>query len=143
MARALSPALLLVPESLQGQARKAILARLRSANRERIGPVDRRVLTLTLSDEATLIGGLAAETFMGWLSVDGLWVDDAHRSRGHATALLEAAEDEARHRGATDCVLDTFSFQAPGFYLKRGYREFGRLDGFPTGHHRHYMTKSL
>ncbi len=119
------------------------MSKLRAFNRGWIGAVDRRFLTLTLFSDVDLIGGLAAETFMGWLSVDGLWVDDAHRSRGHATALLEAAEDEARHRGATDCVLDTFSFQAPGFYFKRGYREFGRLDGFPTGHHRHYMTKSL
>ncbi len=143
MARALSPTLHLVPEGLQGQARQDILGRLRAFNRERIGPVDRKPMTLTLHDDATLIGGLAGETFMGWLTIDMLWVDPAFRDRGHASALLEAAEQEARRRGATDCVLDTFSFQAPGFYRKRGYREFAKLDGFPAGHHRHYMTKSL
>ena len=143
MARALSPTLQLVPEGLQGQARQDILGKLRAFNRERIGSVDRKPVTLTLRDDATLIGGLAGETFMGWLTIDMLWVDPAFRGHGHASALLEEAEQEARRRGATDCVLDTFSFQAPGFYRKRGYREFGRLDGFPAGHHRHYMTKSL
>ena len=143
MARALSSTLQLVPEALQGQARQDISSKLRACNRERIGPVDRKPLILTLHDDATLIGGLAGETFMGWLAIDMLWVDSAFRGRGHAPALLEEAEQEARRRGATDCVLDTFSFQAPGFYRKHGYREFGRLDGFPAGHHRHYMTKSL
>ena len=80
---------------------------------------------------------------MGWLTIDMLWVEEVHRGRGHATALMEEAEQEARRRGATDCVLDTFSFQAPRFYRNRGYREFGRLDDFPAGHRRHYMTKSL
>ncbi len=119
------------------------MANLRAFNRRSIGLVERRPLTLTLCLDDDLIGGLAGETFMGWLSVDGLWVAESHRGRGHATALLDEAEQEARRRGATDCVLDTFSFQAPGFYRKRGYREFGRLDGFPAGHHRHYVTKSL
>ena len=119
------------------------MANLRAFNRRSIGVVDRRPLTLTLSADHDLVGGLIAETFMGWLSVDALWVAESHRGRGHATALLEEAEQEGRRRGATDCVLDTFSFQAPGFYRKRGYREFGRLDGFPPGHHRHYLTKSL
>ena len=120
-----------------------IMERLRAFNRQSIGAVDRRPVILTLTSDDEWIGGLVAETFMGWLSVDALWGADHHRGRGHATALLDEAEQEARRRGATDCVLDTFSFQAPGFYLKRGYREFGRLDGFPAGHQRHYLTKSL
>ena len=119
------------------------MANLRACNRRSIGAVERRPLTLTLTSDNDLIGGLVAETFMRWLSIDGLWVDEAHRGHGRATALLEEAEQEARRRGATDCVLDTFSFQAPGFYRKRGYVEFGRLEDFPAGHHRHYMTKRL
>ena len=120
-----------------------IMEKLRGFNRQSIGVVDRRPVILTLTSDDDVIGGLVAETFMGWLSVDALWVAESHRGRGHATALLAEAAQEARRRGATDGVLDTFSFQAPGFYRKRGYREFGRLDGFPAGHHRHYMTKSL
>src|SRR6516165_7091346 len=38
--------------------------------------------------------------------------------------------------------LDTFSFQARGFYEKLGYEEFGRLD-YPPGHHRHFLRKRL
>jgi len=53
------------------------------------------------------------------------------------------AEDEARHRGAKNAYLDTFSFQAPDFYKKHGYRVFGELQDFPPGHQRHFLTKRL
>jgi hypothetical protein len=39
--------------------------------------------------------------------------------------------------------LNTFSFQAPGFYQKHGYRRFGRLSGSPEGASRHYYVKRL
>ena len=132
----------LVPEHHQAEARHAIMEALRADTRARHDG-QRRPLTLALRHDGAFIGGLTGQTFMGWLAVDGLWVAADHRGLGHASSLLARAEQEARARGATDCVLDTFSFQAPDFYRKLGYREFARLDGFPAGHCRHYMTKSL
>ena len=44
--------------------------------------------------------------------------------------------------GLAGAWLDTFSFQARGFYEKLGYEEFGRLD-YPPDHHRHFMQKGL
>ena len=38
--------------------------------------------------------------------------------------------------------LDTFSFQAPEFYSKFGYREFARLD-YPPDHQRIFLKKQL
>jgi hypothetical protein len=35
------------------------------------------------------------------------------------------------------------SFQAPDFYRKLGYEEFGRLDDFPPGHSRLFFRKNL
>ncbi len=131
-----------VPEARQGAARQAILESLRADTRTKHDGA-RQALTLTLRRDGDFIGGLVGQTFMGWLSVDGLWVAAEHRGLGHATKLMTQAEDEARRRGATNSVLDTFSFQAPGFYRKLGYRDFARLDGFPAGHCRHYLTKSL
>ena len=133
----------IAPDARQAQARQAIRAALRADTRAKGGDGGRRAVILALRDEGDLVGGLAGETFMGWLAIDALWVAESHRGRGHASALMRRAEDEARARGATDCVLDTFSFQAPNFYRKLGYREFARLDGFPAGHRRHYMTKTL
>jgi len=65
------------------------------------------------------------------------------RGQGYGERILERAEEEARKRGVKDVYLDTFSFQAPGFYQKLGYRVFGELVDFPPGHTRHFMTKQL
>lgn len=138
----MTSAIRVVPASLESEARRAVMEALRADTRA-IHDGRRQPLTLALRQDGAFIGGLTGQTFMGWLSVDGLWVASAYRRLGHATALLARAEAEARARGATDCVLDTFSFQAPDFYRKLGYREFARLDGFPAGHCRHYLTKSL
>jgi ribosomal protein S18 acetylase RimI-like enzyme len=53
------------------------------------------------------------------------------------------AEDEARSRGCHAVWLDSFSFQAPGFYRRLGFHEFGRLDDYPAGHARHFLWKPL
>jgi len=37
--------------------------------------------------------------------------------------------------------VDTIDFQAPGFYLKRGWEVVARIDCEPPGHTRFYMTK--
>jgi hypothetical protein len=56
---------------------------------------------------------------------------------------MAAMEDAARRRGCRAAWLDTFSFQAPGFYRGLGYRVFGKLAGYPPGHTRHFLWKPL
>jgi len=93
--------------------------------------------------DGSIIGGLLADTYWQYLEVHKLWVHEPHRNMGHASRLMKAAESEARQRGCKHAFLDTFSFQAPGFYLKLGYGEFGRLDGFSGKHERYYLRKRL
>jgi GNAT superfamily N-acetyltransferase len=72
-----------------------------------------------------------------------MWVREDLRGQGFGRQLLEKAETEARQRGAKRAYLDTFSFQAPAFYKKLGYEEFGRLEDFPAGHTRYFLVKTL
>ena len=46
-------------------------------------------------------------------------------------------------RGCVGARLDTFEFQAPGFYEKLGYTRFGRIDDHPRGYSRFFMQKRL
>jgi ribosomal protein S18 acetylase RimI-like enzyme len=70
-------------------------------------------------------------------------VAESLRRKNLGKALIEKAEAEARKRGVGNVFLDSFTFQAPKFYRKLGYREFGRLKDFPVGHDRIWMTKAL
>ena len=44
--------------------------------------------------------------------------------------------------GCRSAHLDTFSFQAPDFYKKLGYRVFGAID-YPPDHRRFFLQKRL
>jgi GNAT superfamily N-acetyltransferase len=87
--------------------------------------------------------GLRGQTLWSWCFVNLLWVAEPHRRNGLGSQLLKGAESSARTRGCVGIYLDTFSFQAPDFYKRHGYTEFGRLDGFPAGHARIWMMKML
>jgi GNAT superfamily N-acetyltransferase len=78
-----------------------------------------------------------------WLSIDTLWVLESFRGKGLGSALLDAVEQEARQRGCRWSNLNTFDFQAPGFYRKAGYVEFGRLVDYPPGHTNFFLRKEL
>jgi len=130
-------------EQVDGPARREILKALRAHNIGMVGKFDCRPLTLTVRDQGKIVGGLDGETFMGWMFAGLLWVSEEFRGRGWGKALMESAETEARQRGVSHSYLDTFSFQAPDFYAKLGYSEFGRLREFPAGYDRVWMSKAL
>jgi ribosomal protein S18 acetylase RimI-like enzyme len=72
-----------------------------------------------------------------------LWVDEKHRNKGLGTQLLLKAEVLAGKRGCKYVHLDTFSFQAPEFYRKLGYKRFGALKPFPKGSTRYFLYKKI
>lgn len=78
-----------------------------------------------------------------WLFVNWLWVADVYRKHGVGSKLMLDAEAAARAQGCRAAYLDTFTFQAPKFYERLGYREFGRLNDFPPGHSRIWFSKAL
>ena len=122
----------------------AIQRGLHEFNQSMGGPYDREPVTLLVQDaEGKTLGGLLGLTFWGWLFIDWLWLAPDVRASGFGAELLRRAETIARERGCTNAYTDTFSFQAPGFWQKSGYVEFGRLDGMPAGHARVWFRKAL
>lgn len=101
-------------------------------------------LFIAARDESGAIqGGLVGATYLGWLQVHAIWMEEPLRSQGHGGALLAMAEEEAVRRGCPRVFLETLSFQALPFYERRGYSVFSRLDGFPPGGARYALTKTL
>jgi GNAT superfamily N-acetyltransferase len=119
-------------------------AGLGAYNEQQAGDDSSRYMCFVLlGPDGDKLGGIIAATHWDWLYVDLMWLHEDVRGLGFGRRLLEMAEQEARQRGAKRAYLDTFSFQAPGFYENCGYRVFGELPDFPTGHSRFYMMKEL
>ena len=95
------------------------------------------------SPDQEIVGGVIGATYWDWLYINLMWIKEELRGHGYGSRLLTLAEEEARQRGAKQAYLDTFSFQAPGFYKKHGYEVFGKLHDFPAGHQRYFLTKRL
>jgi GNAT superfamily N-acetyltransferase len=130
-------------DNVHGPTRRELVKGLRAYNAKVAGKIDHQPLTVTLRERRKIVGGLAGETLFGWLFIVLLWIADEHRGKGFGKSLMETAEEEARRRGARNAYVDTFSFQAPGFYDKLGCRAFARLDDFPAEYHRLWMMKAL
>jgi len=124
--------------------RQAILAPLQAYNAAQVGHHGGKPLVLTVRDAAgRIVGGLWGFTGFEWLFTQLLVVPEDARGRGLGSELMRRAESEARARGCRGAWLDTFDFQARGFYEKLGYAVFGELDDYPTGHKRFFLRKVL
>jgi len=121
-----------------------IIAGLVAYNGSKVGDAKYRKLVVMVRDGAgEICGGLIGKISRGWLHVEILWLAESLRGQGLGTAVLATAESEAIRCGCTDCHLDTFTFQARGFYEKLGYAVFGELEEFPPGESRFFLKKRL
>jgi GNAT superfamily N-acetyltransferase len=122
----------------------AIARPLTAYNAQKLGMPDRRPLVLALRDEnGNPVGGLWGRTALGWLYVEVLAVPEHLRGRGIGTELMSRAESEAIVRRCHSAWLDTFEWQARGFYERLGYSCFGELNDYPRGFSRYFMKKVL
>ena len=135
---------IIVTDTIDEKTRAAILDPLVAYNKEKTGISDHRPLAILLIDaKAAVIGGLWGHTGYGWLFTEWLVVQEELRGQGLGTALVLRAEAEALARGCHSAWLDTFEFQARGFYEQIGYECFGELTDYPTGFSRYFMKKTL
>jgi len=108
-------------------------------------PNDFRPLAILVSEPETgeTLGGLWGWTSFDHLHVDLLFLPERLRGSGLGTQLIRQAEEEAVRRGCVGAWLDTFSFQARGFYERMGYSVFGTIEDYPPGHSRFFLKKRL
>lgn len=131
-------------EAPDEETRRLIDEGLDHYNASKAGVDDARDLWIVArGDDGTAQGGLKGRTYYSWLFIDWLWVAPTRREEKLGTRLLQQAEQTARERGCVGVYVDTFSFQAPHFYERQGYHEFGRIEGLPPGHACIWLRKSL
>jgi GNAT superfamily N-acetyltransferase len=92
-----------------------------------------RELTVQVLDAAgDLAAGMSGWTWEVAAGIGLTWVRETSRGDGLGARLLAEFETEARSRGCTRVFVTSFTFQAPGFYQRHGYREIFRWQGVPT-----------
>jgi GNAT superfamily N-acetyltransferase len=124
--------------------RAAVLEALHAHNSEAGPPTEiRPVAILVNDDDGKPVGGLYGRMFYDWLFIEYLAIPREMRGRDIGTALMDQAEALARAEGCIGIWLDTFTFQARGFYEKLGYAVFGELADYPRGAARYFLSKRL
>ena len=93
--------------------------------------------------DGAVIGGAEGWTWGGVCYIRHLFVPSTVRGQGHGRRLMEQIEAEARLRCCEQILVETHDFQAPDFYLKRGFAIMGTIEGYPRGHRRFTLVKPL
>jgi ribosomal protein S18 acetylase RimI-like enzyme len=99
--------------------------------------------TISAKDQDLIIGVAMGESKFDWLILQYFWIDEKYRGRGLGKTILNSVENLARNRKLYGIHLETFEFQARGFYEKSGFRVFGEVENHPNGYKRYYMKKVL
>ncbi len=136
---------LIVTDTASDEARKIVDDGLAEHGVEQAGYWDARPLHVLAQDQADgrVLGGFIGRTSLGLMFIELAFLPEESRNRGLGTRMLQMAEEEAVRRGCRGGVLYTISFQAPAFYERDGWREFGRVPCQPPGVSRIFMTKAF
>jgi GNAT superfamily N-acetyltransferase len=136
---------LILTDNPDSEARQLIDDKLGDYNAEHAGYWDPRPLAVLVRDPVShrVVGGMLARTSLGLLFIDLVFLPESLRGQQIGTRMLRTAEEEAVRRGCRGAVLYTINFQAPGFYERHGWREFGRIPCDPPGTSRVFMTKEI
>lgn len=126
-----------------------VLSELRSENREKCSWLrenthpDDKHYNFMLYDSTELIGGAAGYIAYDWYFLELLYIKTEYRGRKSGCELLSEIERFAKQRNLTGIRLETWDFQARGFYEKLGYSVWGVLDDCPPGTKLFLMKKLL
>ena len=133
-----------ITDIIKNQDRETIFQGLLEYNLARIEDKNPKDLGIYFHDETgKKLAGLIGDTHGNWLTVKYLWVSEELRRKSIGSQILKQAEETAKERGCKYAFLDTFSFQAPEFYKKYGYKEVFVLEEYPVTGKRYYFTKTI
>ncbi len=107
------------------------------------GPRDEAPFSIVARREGAVVGGLNGATHWGWCYIRQLWVHTDWRRLGLGSRLLAEAETQALARACAGLYVDTFDATAAVLYERAGFTLFGRIEGFPPGHARMFLSKKL
>ncbi len=123
--------------------RAALVDALVAFNRAQVPAEARPPLAVLIRAPADgrVIGGLWGRFTYDWLFVELLVIPEPMRREGIGRAVMARAEAAARAENCVGIWLDSYDFQAVGFYEKLGFTRFGVIEDHPRGHRRVFLRK--
>ena len=94
--------------------------KLRAYNRQFMKQM--RDYSFHVEEDGRIIAGVVAGSTFDTLEVEFLFVEAAYRGAGLGSRLIRRVEELALRDGLKRVLVNTYSFQAPDFYGKMGYR---------------------
>ncbi|POR54489.1 acetyltransferase (GNAT) family protein [Paraburkholderia eburnea] len=136
---------IIVTDTVDETIERIIGGGLNRFNDEHVGYADRQPLAVLVRDPLTreIVGGASGRSSLGLLFLDLFFLPTSARGQGVGSDVLRRFEDEGRRRGCRSAVVYTISFQAPEFYKRHGWTEFGKIPCDPPGTYRVFLTKDL
>ena len=102
------------------------------------------IFNLTLrSETGEVAGGIRSRAFYQSLTIDFLWIDEKFRRMGYGKELMLKVEELAKEEGCISANTMTYSFQAPQFYEKLGYKIVGAFEQYPDDIKKFFLEKKF
>lgn len=92
-------------------------------------------------EDNKLIGGAVGVIRFGWYFLEELWIDEKNRGKNIGTMLIEKIEKCAKENNALGVRMETWNFQARGFYEKQGYIVYATFEDCPPGTTDYFLRK--
>lgn len=89
-------------------------------------------LTVRVEGDGDLVAGVSGWTWGIAAGISMTWVREDARGTGVGSDAIAAFEAEAKRRGCAHVFVTSFTFQAPAFYQRMGYREIFRWESVPS-----------
>lgn len=94
-------------------------------------------------EDNKLIGGAIGFIEYNWYFLDLLYVNKEYRGKDVGTNLIKKIEEYAIKEHLTGVRMETWDFQARGFYEKNGYVVFAEIKNCPPGTVDYYLKKEF
>ena len=94
-------------------------------------------------DDGKLVGGATGIIQFDWYFLEELWIDEKYRNKHIGTMLIEKIEELAKSENLTGIRMETWNFQAKGFYEKNGYEVYAQFEDCPPGTIEYFLKKKL
>ena len=94
-------------------------------------------------DDNKVIGGAIGFIKYNWYFLELLYVEKEYRNQDIGTKLIRALEEYSKKENLTGIRMETWNFQAKGFYEKMGYTVWAEIKDCPPGTIDYHLKKEL